>query len=314
MTRSPPRIVCGLATYRQDRAVLELAARAAVPAARQLFTNVVIVDSEAGGELQLELERRGLTPFVRYHGFRRNLGAAGNLHYRLLLAAGLGADFLFALNHDGHLDLEVVEKLARFAHAGEYGAVYPLRRVAPDLYDLTGTRPFPLRPRRLRRQRLPAVASLPAHWSSSNGALYSLRPTWSGLRPPNGLWMGFEDYGWGLTLERAGHRQAILLDAELDSGYDYRSVHLLGSERHLADKPPWLTYYLSRNLLLLSTRCFPSARLSLLAVARILREVLVSALLRPQPLWRLRLLARGMVDGLMGRTGLVIRPPDDPDP
>ena len=303
------RVVCGLATFRQDRAVLELATVASSPAGRELFSGVVIVDSLGSGELPAELERHGLTPFVRYYDFPRNLGAAGNLHFRLLLAAGLRADYLFTLNHDGHLDLAVVAALARFARERGLAAAYPLRRIAPNLFDLTGTRSFPLRPHRLARSRLPPTAALPAHWSSSNGALYSLSPTWAGVRPPLGLWMGFEDYGWGLALERAGFAQAVCLDAELDSGYDFRPQRGLAGGRPLADKPPWLSYYLARNLLLLATRYFPSPRLAVLAAARIVREVAVSLALRRHRRRRLGLLARGTLDGLRGRTGLVVPPP-----
>lgn len=308
MSGRQPRVICGLATYRQDRAVLELAARAASPRGREIFAGALIVDSLGSGELPAALEERGLAPFVRYHGFGHNLGAAGNLHFRLLLAAGLRGDYLFALNHDGDLDLDAVRALVACARDGEFGAVYPLRRMAPDLYDLTGTSSFPLRPRRMPRRRLPAGGTLPVHWSSSNGALYSLRPTRAGLRPPVGLWMGFEDFGWSLTLSTAGYRQVVCLGAELGSGYDYRARHLLGARRYLADKPPWLSYYLARNLLLLATRYFPSPRRFLFALARIGREALVSLALRPRPLARLRLLARGVVDGLRGRSGLVVEP------
>lgn len=304
----PPRVVLGLATFRQDDAVLRLARQASSPAGRELFCSVVIVDSLGSGELPGACERLGLAPFVRYVDFPRNLGAAGNLHHRLLLAAGLDGDYLFALNHDGELDLEVVSRLVARAEREGLGAAYPLRRVAPGLFDLTGVNAFPLRPRRLERERIPEIGTLPAHWSSSNGALYSLAPTRSGVRPPVGVWMGFEDYGWGLALERAGYRQAFCLDAELDSGYDYREVQMPGGTRQLSDKPPWLAYYLSRNLLLLTTRYFPSARLAFLAVLRILREVLTSLILRPQPLERLRLIGRGVVDGLRGRQGLVVPP------
>ncbi len=313
MTPTRPRVICGLATFRQDEAVLELAERASSPDGRRIFDAVVIVDSQGSGELPSELERRGLTPFVRLHDFPTNLGAAGNLHHRLLLAADLGGDYLFALNHDGHLDLDVVTRLVELAERDGLGAAYPLRRVAAGLYDLTGTRPFPLVPRRVDRDRVPSGESLAAHWSSSNGALYSLTPTRRGVEPPVGVWMGFEDYGWGLALERAGFAQAICLEAELDSGYDFRSSGLLGAERPLADKPPWLAYYLSRNLLLLSTRYFPSARLTLLAAARIVREAVVSLLLRGRRLRRLALLARGVLDGLRGREGMVV-PPPPPEP
>ena len=303
MSATRPRVVCGLATYRADEAVLQRAERAASPEGRELFTDILIVDSEGSGELPAELERRGLTPFVRYYDFRRNLGAAGNLHFRLLLAAGLRADHLFALNHDGDLDLAAIRRLIDCAAAGNHGAVYPLRRITPGLFDLTGRRAFPLRPLRRTRERLPASGTLPVHWSSSNGALYSLRATRRGVRPPVGLWMGFEDYGWSLALARAGLEQVVCLDAELGSGYDYRARRLLGGERQLADKPPWLAYYLSRNLLLLATRYFPSARLLALAVARIAREAAVSLLMRPRRARRLWLLGRGVVDG----TAAVIR-------
>lgn len=309
MARPRPRAVCGIATFRQDEAVLERVSRAASARGRELFTHVVIVDSLGSGELPAALARRGCGPFVRYYDFGRNLGAAGNLHHRLLLAAGLGADYLFALNHDGHLDLEAVSRLLRCAQEANLAAAYPLRRVAPDLFDLAGTRPFPLRPRRVPRDRLPGGSLLPAHWSSSNGALYSLGPTWRGVRPQVGLWMGFEDYGWGLALERAGFRQGICLRAELDSGYDYATVAAAGRELTLADKPPWLTYYLARNLLLLGTRYFAHPKLTALAAARIARELLVILALRNQRATRLRLLARGVIDGLRGRTGLVVPPP-----
>ena len=110
----------------------------------RLFDQVLIIDSLGTAAVPTLIARRGWQN-VSYHSYNRNLGSAGNLTLRLQLAAEGGADFAYALNHDGQVHPEVVRSLLKHAiRLHRPGAVYPisyLRNAAT--YNLTGTRGAP---------------------------------------------------------------------------------------------------------------------------------------------------------------------------
>jgi GT2 family glycosyltransferase len=248
----------------------------------------------------------GFSGFVAYHDFPKNLGAAGNLKHRLTISSEMKADWVFALNHDGVLDLDVVERLMDVAASKpDVGAIYPLMTVPDGRYELSYTMPFPWRVKRSRSR--PSDTLVSVFWGSSNGALYSLSTFRSGARPFVGLWHGWEDFAFGLEIAQSGYPQLMVTDVTLDSRYDYRGERLIGRTWISSAKAPWLTYYFSRNLILIRDR-YGHPRLHCLAL-RILREISTIMIMRGQKFNRVRFLSQGIIDGLQGNKGMSI-PPD----
>lgn len=264
---------------------------------------VLVVDSLGDGRLGDRI-RSSVPLVVDYRNHDRNLGSAGNLERRVSIAADEYDDcrYVFAINHDGHVDESCISTLMSFARErSQCGAVYPTR-----LRTQAGSR---FEPPKFTRgvgmirfsKELPETARV--LWSSSNGALYSLAPARRGIRPWADLWMGWEDAAYGFALDEAGFDQWQLRDAVFEDDYEYRRLGILGFEAHYSDKPAWTSYYFARNLWLTMAR-FESRPAALARFAtRMGAELGVISLLRDQKLKRLGLALRGSLDGFQAVTG-----------
>jgi len=203
------------------------------------FDWLFVVESEADGTLEGRLAALG-DARVRYYSVTENIGSAGNLARRLLIAEELGADWRFALNHDASSSVKMLSALVEVAANAEVrvGALYPLRfEQGRGQYCMTGCRKF------LFgfgwRAKPPTAELTKVYWGSSNAALYSLSPIREGLRPEASLWMGWEDYLYGLDLDRRNWYQWVIRDAEIHDTYEYREDSFGGFKVVGSDKPCW---------------------------------------------------------------------------
>ncbi len=304
----PPSVCLAISSFRNDDAVQKLL-EAAAPLVPSLFSSIIVVDSLGTGRIAALIDERGWS-FARYECARVNLGSAGNLARRLELSAESGADYVYALNHDGLLSPPAIEALVQAASNNpRIGAAYPLR-ILPNrarAYDVTNTSRL-LLPRRTR-PHAPSDATLTAYWGSSNGALYALAPVREGLSPWADLWMGWEDLGYGWLLASRGYQQVIVRDAVFEDPYEFKVLPAAGGELYVTDKPAWYAYYFARNLILIGGRLRPNWPVRASLVCRIALECGATTLLRSRKQERLRLLARGIIDGVRGVTGKLDRVP-----
>jgi GT2 family glycosyltransferase len=305
--KTPPavRVWLAISTFRSDAALARLLEEACqlVPA---LFERVLVVDSLGSGAIPQLIAERGYG-FVDYESASVNLGSAGNLARRLSLAAEAGADYVYALNHDGHLDEGTVAALVDEAkNDRELAVLYPLRRLLNrgGKFDVTGTLRWPVP--RIAVKKPPEAHTFGVYWGSSNGTLYSLAPVRQGLTPWADLWMGFEDLGYGWLLAEKGYRQVVVKRAVFNDGYEFQQV--LGGAVHRSDKPAWYSYYFARNLILVARRTHQGAAICTALGLRIAMESVVSATLRPNRAQRLRLIGKGLLDGLTGKSGFLHKP------
>jgi hypothetical protein len=297
--RPPARVWLAISSFRNDDAVSKLLEEASslVPT---LFERALVVDSLGTGAIPKLIQRRGWD-FVQYESADVNLGSAGNLARRMTVSAAAGADYVYALNHDGELLEETVRKLVEAGQqAPQLAVLYPLRRLRNrgGKFDVTGRLRWPLP--RIAVSEPPSPEVFDVYWGSSNGTLYSLEPVRSGLVPWADFWMGHEDLGYGWLLAAHGYRQVVVRGAVFDDPYEFRE--LVGG-MHRTDKAAWYSYYFARNLLLIGQRTQQPLPMLAALAARIALEGLVSATLRPDRAQRLRLLCRGVVDGLAGKSG-----------
>jgi rhamnosyltransferase len=296
-------VALAISSFRSDEAVLRLL-RTAFEAGKPRFGAIIVVDSLGSGAIPELAEREGWA--IRYVNSETNLGSAGNLDLRLRTAAELGFEWCLALNHDGEIDPEKVLRLVEHGRSrSRVGAVYPLLR-----FVRAGGKPDSPRPSFSTfgvLGRKPSSAEtgpcVEVAWSSSNGALYRLDAVREGVRAWPQLWMGYEDLALGWELKRAGWTQLLCSDVEVADDYEFAAVRLPGREVHLAAKPPWYSYYQSRNLLLIAAGTQGAAVSRASALFRFLTDVGLIVALRDRKIERLRLLLRGFVDGLRGRTG-----------
>lgn len=293
------RVALTIASFKNDAQVLSVlrSAREVLPR----FATVLVVDSLGTGQFQQALNDAGLSPWVTYHCFGQNLGSAGNFAQRLSLAARTPAEFAYAVNHDGDVKAQAIERLVELSEraGGPLGALYPLRRMINrgGAFDVTGRYRFPFTA--IRSHAVPEAELSPVFWSSSNGALYSLAPVRAGLLPFEDLWMGFEDLGYGWLMHGAGYRQYAARDVHVDDDYEYRATKV----GHVTRKPAWYAYYYARNLLLTARRTRQPTTVRGLALSRVVLELGVTLALRTEKRARLAFTARGIIDGLHDRGG-----------
>jgi GT2 family glycosyltransferase len=297
------RTALAISAFRTDETILAHL-RALFDGGAPAFGAVIVVDSLGSGRIEQEICANGWP--VEYENAPINLGSAGNLQRRLEIAAELGLDWCLAVNHDGMVDQERAARLVRYGESGDrIGAVYPALRLtsADNRWE---------KPRRRRsvfglllNAAGPAADSkvIDVAWGSSNGALYRLDPIRQKVRAWPELWMGYEDLALGWEYQKAGWRQVLAMDVEVDDNYEFRPVRIFGKIVHLADKPIWYSYYQGRNLWLIArgTRCDALSRTS--AAVRLLVDIALIAGFGPDKRKRFSLLLRGVQDGLRGMVG-----------
>lgn len=264
--------------------------------APDIFEHILVVDSQGTGTLPERLADRGLDHVI-YRSYPHNLGSGANLCERLRIAAEGGADYAYALNHDGNFDPKVIRALL---DAAEYlenlGAAYPLGYLTTmKRFNLTGTRELPLPA--MFVESPPQEALIDVFWSSSNGALYSTAPAKRGILPWSAMWMGWEDLEYGWRLSDHGYRQVIVRDAIYSDNYEYKQTWLAKT----IDKPSWRSYYSFRNLILAVRRSRNHPLFYTVVFYRILLELVMIVLVRDFKFTRLRNTCRGIWDGFTER-------------
>jgi GT2 family glycosyltransferase len=286
-----------ISSYRNDEEVLSILEQAH-SSEEKPFDRILIVESEGTGVVPAALKDRGWDDVV-YRSYDQNLGSGANLCERLRLAAEGGADYAYAINHDGCLDFKVVNSLLRAAEAIEnLGAAYPLSYLTEaGRYNVTGTRELPW-PAKLVPEA-PNGPFLDAFWSSSNGALYSTVPVKRGIVPWSALWMGWEDLEYGWNLFDHGYRQIIVCDAIFRDNYEYAPTKF----GNLVQKPAWRTYYHIRNLVLAIRRTRSRPLYYMVGAYRFILECGLILLARKNKWRRLRLACAGAGDGFRGVEG-----------
>ena len=291
-----------ISSYRNDDEVIKLIDQTHI-SAPDLFERILVVDSQGTGRVPALIESRGWRD-VEYRCYETNLGSGANLAERLKIAAAAGADYAYALNHDGVIDPPVVRVLLKAARGRKnLGAAYPLGYFTePARYNLTGTRELPL-PSKLVKDA-PKEPFIPVYWSSSNGALYSLQPAREGILPWSAMWMGWEDLEYGWRLKDHGYEQIIVTGAVFPDNQEY-SASAVGN---VVRKPAWRAYYNVRNLVLAVKRSRNRPLYHAVVAFRVVLECGLTLLVRDDKRKRLRFLLSGVRDGYRGVEGITHRP------
>lgn len=305
-TASLKRVVLAISAFQSDEEV--------IPMLRQLFAHgdnpfsaVVVVDSLSSGAVQNAIEANRWP--VHFFNAATNLGAAGNLCKRMEMAAQFDADWCYALNGDGELKLETVRALVTCGTGKErIGAVFPLRASssAAQQWSAAGKSFLPFRSPLRRAQNAPDEQEVA--WASSNGALYHLAPARAGVFVWTDFWHAWEDLAYSWLLSSNGWKQIVCNEAIFVDDYERRKVRMFGKNLYIHDKPPWLSYYSIRNLMLFMARTRAGGRGWGVVLWRLLQEACLTIIYRDHKLHRLIFLTRGFIDGLRHRTGITVTP------
>jgi GT2 family glycosyltransferase len=293
------RVALAISAFRSDDAVIRLLGKV-FTGDHPRFGAVIVVDSLGRGQIHDAAKSNRWE--IHYINAERNLGSAGNLDLRLKTAAGLELDWCFAVNHDGEVDAGKVLELQRLGQSRrKVGAVYPQLVFSHAGGRLDSPRRS-FRTYGLIQGRCDSGVTEVA-WSSSNCALYNLDAVRDGVGAWPQLWMGYEDLAIGWELQSRGWSQLLSHDVKVTDSYEFRAVRLLGREVHIAAKPSWYSYYQLRNLWLIASQSAGRAVTKASVLRRLIVDVALILLYRDLKAERLRLLFRGLGDGMRGVSG-----------
>lgn len=293
------RVALAISTFRSDEAVICQLEKVFAHDQPRLGA-VIIVDSLGSGRIPETAKSSGWD--IRYINAEWNLGSAGNLDLRLKSAAELDLDWCFAVNHDGEIDPTKVLELTRIGQSQpRVGAVYPQLVFSHAGGRLDSPRhsfsTFGLLDGQHDRETTEVA------WSSSNCALYNLAAVREGVTAWPQLWMGYEDLAIGWELKRRGWTQLLSHEVKVIDNYEFTPVRIFGREAHIADKPSWYSYYQLRNLWLVASQSGGRAVTQVSVLRRLVVDVVLILLYRDRKLERLKLLLRGLRDGMRGVSG-----------
>jgi hypothetical protein len=294
------RVALAISAFHSDDAVIRLLGTV-FTGDHPRFGAVIVVDSLGRGQIHDAIKANRWD--VHYVNAEHNLGSAGNLDLRLKMAADLALDWCFAVNHDGEVEADAVLELVRLGQSRpRIGAVYPQLVFTHAAGRLDSPRRSFSTYGLLDGQSEGGTSEVA--WSSSNCALYNLDAIREGVSAWPQLWMGYEDLAIGWELQRRGWTQLLSHDVKVVDSYEFRPVRLLGREAHIAAKPSWYSYYQLRNLWLIADQSGGRAITKASVLWRLAVDVGLILLYRDKKGQRLRLLLKGLRDGMHGVSGM----------
>lgn len=300
---APTRVVAVVVTYRPDRALTAplLSALAGQCAA------VVVVDNGSDGAVLASLTEAAAVVGAEVVPLGRNAGIAHAQNVGIARARAAGADAVLLSDQDSLPAPDMVERLLAGAERARargavVGAVGP---VSSDTRSTTEQMVYVARrwgPRRARPEDTQG-GLVDAAFLIASGCLIDVAAL-DAVGTMNEAWfIDHVDLEWGLRARRAGYGLVAVMDAHLDHELGDSLTKLPGRAQEVHVHAPVRTYYLTRNTLLLVRSGLLSGRWRIGYVVWLGKYVAFNALLAAPRRQRIPLMARGLRDGLLGRTG-----------
>ncbi|MGC5628442.1 glycosyltransferase family 2 protein [Georgenia sp. Z1344] len=267
---------------------------------------VVVVDNGPGGSgLEAACERHG----AELVALGENTGIANAQNVGIERAVADGATHVLLSDQDSLPAPDMVAELLAGLDRGEgqgrgpVGAVGP---VAGDVRSETEELVYVSRrwgPRRARPDEVDDDGLIDAAFLIASGCLVPAAVL-ERVGPMNADWfIDHVDLEWGLRARRAGYRLLAVTTARLDHALGDSLVKLPGRAQEVHVHSAFRTYFLARNtVLLLRSGLLPPAWAVGYAVW-LGKYVAFNSLLVPGRIDRARRMMRGVVDGVLGRTG-----------
>ena len=123
--------------------------------------------------------------------------------------------------------------------------------------------------------------------------------------PRQDFFIDFVDYEYCLRLRRYGFRIGVVSEATLEHSIGSpASFSLLGQEKSWADHAPWREYYMARNEIFTIWQYCPNFATKLFVFRRLAQHALGIMLCGQNKFECMRMITRGVFDGLAGRLGI----------
>ena len=290
--RERTTVCAAVITYHPDESVVGLLSSVA----RQVDQVIVVDNGSTAVEtspLQSWAESAGATWIAN----ETNLGSAAALNQAARVARAAGHGWLLTLDQDTAIPYDLLDQLQAAIAAD----------ARPDEVAIAAPQTEHQRDRRcgdsvVVRRRM-AITS---------GGLMSLS-AWhavGGFREE--LFIDMVDADFGLRLAQRGYRVVLACRASIDHRIGRPTMHrLLGRPVETSNHPAWRRYYISRNRVQVWREHWREAPAWVLFDGYgELRDTFVMALTESDRRRKLRATVRGLGDGLRGRLGPRVRPPE----
>lgn len=296
-----PLIFAIAVTHRPD---LGLLARV-LQACRRQVSGLLVVDN--GSPLE---QRRLMGAMARELDFAlveldKNQGIAAAQNRGIALARGAGASHVLLLDQDSVPAENMVSRLLAGLQQAQVGS--PVAAVGPRLVDRRSgvSTPFVrigmLGVRRLTCAKREAGQCHETDFLVASGALIPLAVLDAVGPMEDGLFIDNVDLEWCFRARAQGYRLLGVCDAVLEHSVGDQVVQVAG--RALYRHGPLRQYYIMRNRILLYRRAYSPWAWVLQDFARMLVKVVLFGLVFTPRRENLRMMARGLRDGLRGRGG-----------
>lgn len=293
------RVVAVVVTYRPEPDALGTL----LASLADQVAGIVIVDNGSGMALAAWLEAHAPANSVPvFLGENRGLATAQNLG--VARARGLGADYVLFSDQDSLPAPDMVECLLAAARAKQDAGI-PLASVGPRYFDTLQGRLSPfVRVRGLRVRRFDCAAAdqvVEVDHLISSGSLIPMAALDAVGPMRDELFIDYVDTEWSLRAWRAGYRSFGVCRATMRHGLGDRPYRLLG--RYVPIHSALRHYYLFRNTIWLYRQGWIPWTWKVATARRMFLKLMFFAIV-PKDRWRrVRMMSRGMWDGLRGRMG-----------
>jgi rhamnosyltransferase len=303
-----PRVVAVVVTYRPDVDALVALLTALTPQVQ----GVVVVDNGTPGTAVADA-LRSAAPEAQLIALGSNLGIAAAQNRGIAAARDAAATHALLSDQDSLPAPDMVERLLAALAADDAAAGTPLVAVGPVTVDeRTGAAPLVFTAQRSGPRRAPSLpqedgALVDVPFLIASGTVLDLALLDRAGPMDEGLFIDHVDLEWGLRARSAGMRLAVVIGARLTHSLGDRTRRVPWRSRHVHVQSTERSYYMVRNtVVLIRGDLLPTAWRRGYAWW-LVRYVGFYLLAVPPRLRRARLMARGVVDALRGRSGALTR-------
>ena len=304
------KITAIMVTYQPNLQVLNKAVDAILPQ----ITNLVIIDNGSKTDMEDWIQSLGHKN-IRIIPLLSNLGIAAAQNIGIRWAKEHGSDFVLFMDQDSISDSDMVSKLVTAYWNLTIQKHKKVSAVGPCLRNSEGyiikhecMRCRPCFGIRLSRCRL-EYNSVPSDSLPSSGLLIKTNTLAEIGDMDESLFIDSVDTEWLLRARSKGYQGWRHYDAKMThlTGEYYRRIWLLRWS-YLYFHKPFRYYYMFRNVIILLRRKYPCTAWKYITSIRSIKQLFLVILLHKDRFQALRMILRGIMDGLKGMSGKVVSP------
>lgn len=290
-------------TYEPDIAALQRLIDALLPQVGR----IVIVDNASTNRQSWQCLLPSGSVLLIAQSSNRGIAAALNAGFDAVRQRGT-AEFCALFDQDSVPSRDMVARLERYHD--ELAARGPVAQIGPYFFEKNRGRHLPFIefkagvPR--RKHAANGTTWTTADYLITSGALVPLRAIERVGALDESLFIDYVDIEWGLRARAAGLQSYGVFDVRMEHAIGEKALELAGVK--LAMHKPIRRYYYYRNALLLCRRSYVPFSWKINELARLFIKFWIFALFSRRRVDDIRMMLRGIADGIAGRAGKLAAP------